>query len=440
MGLHIRQGMVWWLVSGISAGAAVHPGPVGTLVEADGLVASSQPGWPQWRGPRRDAISEETGLLQTWPDEGPPEAWSVDGLGIGWSSPVVSGGTVVVTGDIGESLVLFAFDRDGAPRWQATNGRSWTRSWPGARSCPVMAGDHLYHLNAHGRLAAYTIEEGRETWACNVLERFGAPNITWALAENILVCGSVLYVTVGGPQALVVALTRETGEVLWASEPIPGDKTSYASPILFRHAGRTILANCSSGHGFGIDASTGEMLWARPMPNTYGAVVSTPVFGGGDIFYAAPDGADASLYRIVDGPEEVGTTLMWTNAVDVLTGSGVRVGDRLFAAGCKNSKTLHCIDWETGAIRYSWERQLDKTPRWAAVACLWADHRLYAVADDGFVALLEPAEDRFVTHGRFRLVEAERQDLWAHPVLGDRRLYLRYRDRLWCFDLSAPAR
>jgi len=161
------------------------------------LVASAEPGWPQWRGPRRDGISLETGLLRTWPEGGPPKAWEVDGLGRGWSSPVISGGRLVITGDLGDALVVHALDLDGRRLWQATNGAAWKGPYPGARASCAIADGLVFHLNAHGRLAAFEMDSGRERWAVNLLERFRGENIRWALSECLLVGGGRVYVTAG---------------------------------------------------------------------------------------------------------------------------------------------------------------------------------------------------------------------------------------------------
>ena len=114
------------------------------------LVASPEPGWPQWRGPRRDGVSDETGLLQSWPEGGPKLLWQKTGLGRGYSSPVVSRGMICLTGDLAQQLHIFALDSMGNVKWQATNGKSWRRATPGSRSSCTVAGGRLYHLNAHG--------------------------------------------------------------------------------------------------------------------------------------------------------------------------------------------------------------------------------------------------------------------------------------------------
>ncbi len=97
----------------LAAAVIAVPTPSSGKTGADGLITSPEPGWPQWRGPRRDGVSEEKGLLSRWPEGGPKLLWKVDGLGKGWSSPIVTGGRLYVTGDVGDDLVVFAFDSNG---------------------------------------------------------------------------------------------------------------------------------------------------------------------------------------------------------------------------------------------------------------------------------------------------------------------------------------
>ena len=84
-----------------------------TSSPADGLISSPEPDWPQWRGPRRDGISDEKGLLESWPEGGPELLWKLDGLGTGWSCPIIVGHRIYITGDVGDDLVIFALNRSG---------------------------------------------------------------------------------------------------------------------------------------------------------------------------------------------------------------------------------------------------------------------------------------------------------------------------------------
>ena len=146
------------------------------------LIASDEPGWPQFRGPRRDGISDESGLLPEWPAPGLTALWTVTNLGRGFSSPVFSADRIFLTGDVGEELHLVALDLNGRPVWTATNGASWKNPYPGARATAAFSAGRVYLQNAHGRVASYDAASGRELWAVPLLETFGGKNITWGLS------------------------------------------------------------------------------------------------------------------------------------------------------------------------------------------------------------------------------------------------------------------
>jgi hypothetical protein len=124
-------GMVAWFV----CLAPFLLSPVGARAAevGDGPIASPESGWPQWRGPRRDGISREKGLLPSWPEGGPRLLWKSDGLGSGWSSPIIVSNRLYIPGDLKGELVIHAFDLDGKPVWQGKNGQAWSGAYPGAR-------------------------------------------------------------------------------------------------------------------------------------------------------------------------------------------------------------------------------------------------------------------------------------------------------------------
>jgi len=393
----------------------------------DGLIASPEPGWPQWRGPRRDGVSDEKGLLPAWPEGGPELLWKFGELGRGWSSPIVVGQHVYVTGDQGEDLVIFALDHRGNVQWRTTNGGAWNRSFPGARAACVYSESRLYHMNAHGRVACLEAASGKEIWAINVLDRFEAANITWAVSECLLVDGPRLIVTPGGRKALMAALDKATGRTVWTTEAASAGRTTHASPILFRFAGRRCLANCSSSHGFGVDADTGKLLWTVPLENRYGTNVSGPVYADGRIFYVTAY-VPAALYRLRAEGQTVQTELAWTHPLDNCTGGALLAAGALYTSGYRRPKWWLSLDWKTGETR-------GELKGLTSGAAIYADGRLYVQAEDGAVALLRPTSGAPEIAGRFRLFARRAHDAWAHPVLLDGRLYLRYHDTLWCYDV-----
>ena len=402
---------------------------------SDGLIASPEPGWPQWRGPRRDGISDEKGLLDVWPADGPKLLWTVNDLGKGWSSPIVVGERLFITGDVGDELLIYCFDTDGQLVWKARNGKSWTGSFPGARGCCVFSGGRIYNLNAHGSLACLDASDGNELWAFNVLERFDAKNIPWALGECLLVDGPRLIVSPGGKKAQVAALDKTSGETVWTAAPLDDDIAAHASPILFHFAGRRVLAHCSSAHGLGIDADTGKLLWSVPLKNRFGTNVSTHIYGWGRVFYVTPYTELGRAYRLVAGDRGIEAEHIWTNPLDTVTGSGLLIGRKLFAAGYRKPKHWCLVDWQSGET-------LQEIKELSTGSAIMADGRVYCLDERGNVALLEPTSNSMKIVSRFRLpIDGKRVgDAWAHPVLCDGRLYLRYHDKLWCYDVKSGGR
>ncbi|GEM_PF-851956 len=399
--------------------------------EQSGLIASPEPGWPQWRGRRRDGISDETGLLPRWPDGGPKLLWKVGGLGQGWSSPIVVGNRLFITGDIDEQLVIFAFDTSGNLLWKTTNGRAWTGPYPGSRACCAYSEGRLYHSNAHGRVACLEATTGRELWALDMIERFRSRGITWGLSECLLVDGDHLILTPGGEKAFMVAIDKNSAEIKWLTPPIPDDFVSHASPILFRWGGKRLITTCSAGHAFGVDVDTGQLLWAQPMRNRFDTNVATPIFGDGCLFYVTPYTHLGRLYRLQPSEGSWRLEHLWTHPVDTVTGCGVFLDGVLYIGGYRQAKWWFAIDWKTG-------QTLGEFKDLTTGAAIYADGRLYVLDETGKVALLEVGRFGFRLVSQFRLPAQQRiRDAWAHPVICDGRLYLRYHDTLWCYDIQA---
>lgn len=412
-----------WLAAGFARAAEQSSTPAAS----EGLIVSPEPDWPQWRGKRRDGIADEKGLLATWPEGGPPLVWKYERLGRGWSSPIVVGDRLYITGDLGGELVIHALDLQGHVQWQATNGKAWEGSYPGARASCAYSEGRLYHMNAHGRVVCLDANTGEEIWALDVLRQFGAHNITWAMSECLLVDGPRLIVTPGGKVALMAALDKRTGRTLWTTEPIPGDLASYASPILFRYGGRRVLANCSANHGFGVDADTGRLLWSVPLRNQYGVNASSPVFGQGKVFYVTAY-FQGGCYQLRPEGETIAAERLWPTELDTVTGGAVLVGNVLYAAGYRKPKHWFAVDWQTG-------QTLAELKSLTTGAAVYAEGRLYCLAEDGRAALLDTTAGGLRVAGQFALVPRRTNDAWAHPVLVGGRLYLRYHDNLWCFDV-----
>jgi outer membrane protein assembly factor BamB len=426
------------------AGLCADPAPRAGLE----LSASPEPGWPQWRGPRRDGISHETGLLPQWPEGGPRLLWTSANLGRGYSSPVLSGGRIFLTGDVGEDLLVFALDLEGKRLWQTTNGQAWKDPYPGARACGALRDGRLFHLNAHGRVTCLDPASGRELWAVDIIERFGGKVPTWALGECLLVDGPRVIVTPGGSRGSMAALDARTGATVWTAEPLrldgssgpaherlagqPGetDPAGYASPVLVQQGKRRLIVSCSLRHSFGVDADTGALLWTRALETRYQVIAATPVLVADGVFVTAPDSTGGKLYRLLATDAGIAPETAWTSPLDTCHGGLVVVGNDLFGSWYRRRRGWACVDTRTGAIRY-------ETADLPMGSVIWAEGRLYCLSQEGEMTLIQPRPDRFEFTGRFRLVSEHEKDVWAHPVILDGRLYLRYHGRLFCYDIRA---
>lgn len=422
--------------------------PPGLLVHAEAstpvnlrIIASPEPGWPQFRGPRRDGISTERGLLRAWPENGPKSLWQTEGLGRGYSSPVITGDRIFITGDIDEDLRIIALDLNGQRLWETSNGRFWRDPYPGSRSSVNVRDGRVYSKNAHGRLAAFDAATGKELWAVDLLERWGGDNITWGLSECVVVDDHSVMATVGGRQALAVSLDRITGNVRWISPPLPSDRpghevdgASYVSPVLVEAAGRRLLIGCALRQIYGIDADTGDLQWVEPLPTTYSVLAMTPVVTETGFFMTAPHGKGGRLWSLSSPPTSGGRfsiTELWNNRFDTCQGGAVAVGDRLYGSYYQGRKGWAAFDLRTGDTVYD-------APDWTKGSVLAADGQLYVFSEDGWLRLVTPQPTGFQLNGQFRFTDQSVRDAWAHPVILNKRLYLRYHDRLVCYDIQAP--
>src|SRR5262245_25769976 len=146
-----------------------------TLVASAAVAAD----WPQWRGLRRDAISDETGLRKEWPSGGPPLVWKAKGLGDGHATVAVVGDRIFAHGDRGQASFMHAFNvADGKEIWAAKVGKAGALGWsdaPGPRSAPTVNGDLVFVLGQHGELVCLNTKDGKEQWRRDYTSDFGGP-------------------------------------------------------------------------------------------------------------------------------------------------------------------------------------------------------------------------------------------------------------------------
>jgi outer membrane protein assembly factor BamB len=398
--------------------------------------------WPQWRGPNRDGHSKETGLLKEWPKDGPRLIWQVKDLGAGYSTPSVVADRLYVMTNRGleDEFVTARDTKDGRLVWSTRIGKvgnpDQQPNYPAARSTPTVDATVLYALGSDGDLVCLETASGKVRWRKSLRTDFGGQPGTWAYAESPLVDGDVVVATPGGTEATLLALNKNTGDVVWKSA-VPGGARAGYSSIIATIAGGVRQYVAYTGDGlFGVEAKNGKLLWRYSKTSgPVGMSILTPVVGRGLIYSGNDPLGGAAVRILIDGGvgkvEEVYRGMKLPRTI----GGAVLVDDYLYGT---SGMALVAADFKTGQVAWS-ERSV------APGAAVYADGRLYLHGENGEVALVEATPEAYRERGRFMPPQPpERranpgEKAWAYPIIADGRLYIRDGDGLWCYDIKAPA-
>ena len=395
--------------------------------------------WPQWRGPDRDGISEEKGLLQEWPEEGPKLLWQKNELGDGYSTPAVANGRIFLVSNKGndDEFVQALSVKDGKQIWTTRIGKVGNPDqkppYPGARSTPTVDGKMLYALGSDGDLVCLDVAKGKVRWQKSLRADFGGMPGTWAYAESPLVDGDTLVVSPGGKEATMVALNKKDGEVIWKS-PVPeGDAAGYASVIIVEAAGVKQYVQFLGKGLVGVDAETGKFLWRYDHTATGAAAsIATPIADDGFIYTGTHYTGGGMVKLSADGDGVKAEEVYYDKKLPTAIGGAVIVGDYMY--GTNRELTL-CVNFKTGEVKWTKERAI------SPASICFADGRLYLHGEkDGDVALLEATPDGYQERGHFTPPDVPSNRVgkaWQYPVVADGRLYIHDWGTLWCYDVKA---
>lgn len=264
------------------------------------LQAADSPSWPQFHGPKGDNHSPAAGLLKSWPSDGPKLTWTAKGIGTGFSSVTLSGGTIYTAGNIGDDTVISALDLDGKQQWQVKNGKAWTAGPGGTRATPTIDGNRLYSMNPYGDVVCLDAKTGEKVWGLNILKDFGSRNITWGLAESLVIDGDRVICLPGGPKVSVVALDKNTGKTVWKAPSAEGDLAGYATAVIVKHGGLRIILTMTAKALIGVNADSGTLLFRYPHETAYDVNATTPIFHDGQVFASSGYGTTGSVMLKID--------------------------------------------------------------------------------------------------------------------------------------------
>jgi outer membrane protein assembly factor BamB len=397
--------------------------------------------WPQWRGPNRDGVSKETGLLKEWPKDGPKLLWKNEMVGGGYSTPSIVGDRVYLMGDKNDQEYLMALDaKTGKEVWTTAIGKIGANpkgmNYPGPRSTPTVDGDLMYVVGSDGDLACVEKTKGDIKWKKNLKTDFAGKVGQWAYAESPLIDGDLVICTPGGKEATLAALNKKTGETVWKCAVPQGDAAGYGSVMVLQTAGGHEYVQFLAGGVVGVDAKTGKFLWRYDKTKDFAATIPTPVVHGDSVFTSTSSNG-SGLVRVKAGKDAVTAEEVYYNKTKLNgIGTAVRVGDYLYATDSKNQ--LVCMDFKTGEVKWS-------DPSVGSAALCYADGLLYVRGQGGngfgsekpsFVALVEATPTGYKERGRFEQPQHGNRPAWPHPVVANGRLYLRDQGVLFCYDVK----
>lgn len=399
--------------------------------------------WPQFRGPNRDGVSTETGLLKEWPKGGPPLAWTVKGCGGGYSTVAVSGGFLYGTGKIdGKDTLWCRAEKDGAEVWSTPIGDAQKVGYDeGPKGTPTVADGRVFAVTPGGTLVATDLK-GKELWRKSYTKDFGGGVQSWGYSESVLVDGEVVICTPCSNKAAVVALKAKDGEVVWQTEvKKAGGAGGYSSPVKTT-VGKTdmyVTLLGKDGGVVGVDAKTGKLLWQynRVMNGT--ANIPSPVVKGDKVWCSTGygDGGSALLHIQESGDSFNAEEVVYYKSDKLQNHHGgmVLVGDHVYLGNKHNSGLPACVEFKTGDIK--WKEEKGAGGGGGSGSVVAADGMLYFRYENGKVALVKADPKGFTLAGSFDIPEKSGKPSWQHPVIAGGKLYLRDQDKLHCFDVKA---
>jgi outer membrane protein assembly factor BamB len=389
----------------------------------------------EWREENRTGVSSETGLLKSWPAEGPELLWTNPELSKGYSSPSFGNNTIYITGNNGADDVLFALDMSGKMLWQTIMGRAWNGSNPESRATPTVEGNKVFTCSGFGDLACIDGTTGKMIWSYKASEMNKGTYGMWGIAESLLIDGDKVYFSPGGPETMTIALNKTTGEVIWKSVSLD-DKPGYVSPILVNYAGLKMIVDVSLGHVFAVDASNGEILWKVALEKPAGfdwdlIMCVTPLYDNGMIY--ATGGYDVGGMMIKMGADVKSATVAWTDKVlDVHHGGVVLVDGYIYGSNWLNNGDGNwcCINWTKGEKK--WEEH------WNCKGSIISAEGMLYIYDEkrGTVGLFKASPEKFDLVSSYKITQGDAGPFWAHPVIHNGVLYIRHSNALMAYDIK----
>jgi outer membrane protein assembly factor BamB len=398
--------------------------------------------WPQWRGPNRDGVWNETDLLKTFPADGLKIRWRA-AVGFGWSSPVVAQGRVFLTDaqlakpNVRERVLCFD-ETTGKPLWTFAYKVTYPE-WAfvpgqgnGPTATPVVEAGCVFTVGANGHIHCLDTRTGAVIWENNLRKEYEVREMQ--CRPSPLIDGGRLIVFTGAkPGASVLALDKRTGKEIWKALD---DHVSSSSPVVIEAGGQRQLIVWSDDAVTSLNPATGATWWREPMVTSGNDSIPTPVVQKNRLLISG-------LMLELDSKRPAATALWPTNRAAPKrllsnTSTPMLRGDYVYSA--KSSGELVCLDARTGAL--AWQTNTVTTLKSGASIHLTPTPEavlLFTEQGNLIRAQLTPAGYR--EESRAKLIEPTtpfggRDCAWSPPAFANRHVFARTEKELVCASLA----
>ena len=417
------------------------------VVALIGLMAcindSSAENWPQWRGPKNNGISNETGTPTKW-SKTENIAWRLALPGPAGATPAVWGERIYLTSvdkDSGDLLLLCA-GTDGKEKWRQVmgTGNRVVRDGEGnsASNSPSTDGEHVWAMMTTGVLGCWTVE-GKEVWKFNLQDRYGKFDIQFGMTSTPVLDGDQLYLQLihgdGNAktrEAIVICLEKKTGKEIWKrdrpSNAIQENEHSYASPVIYEDGPTKFLLSHGADFIVAHDLRDGHEIWrcgnlnAKTKYDPTLRFVASPAVSKGIIVVPTAKGAPVFALK-PDGKGDItdnAAAHLWKHPKTPDVPSPLIHGGLVYL--CMQDGQVHLLDEKSGEQLYLKRVHNDKY----RASPVYADGKVYLTSRDGHVTVIK-ADREFEVLAENDLGEP----ISASPVFANGMMYLRSFDALW---------
>lgn len=407
--------------------------------------------WPQWRGPGRDGVWKEQGIVAKFDGPQVPIRWRVP-VANGYSGPTVADGRVYLTDrvtDPKQQERIRCFD------WK-TGKELWSRVYDaayggtigydnGPRAAVTVDEGRAYALGAVGHLHCLDAASGKVLWSKDLLKQYDVQLPTWGIAAAPLIEGGLVILHVGGKNACLIAFDKKTGEERWKALP---DRASYSAPVVIDLAGKRVLLCWTGDRVVALDPQSGKLNWEYPFPaKMIVDMIATPVVNKDWLFLTSVYEGSLMLRLKPDGS---GVDKVWerqnqnpqvTDGLHSLISTPIVMDDHVY--GINFFGELRCLGAKTGLA--VWE---DKTvvPRatWATAHLIRNADHVWIFNERGQLIIARISPKGYEEISRSQLIKPTLGQLnqrggvaWAHPAFAYKHVFARNDEELVCASLEA---